>query len=124
MRLKRTSPLLKFGLIALLFVSVDACLAQSDRGSITGSLTDPTGNVIPAAPVTATNEARANLITRLHEHGLQPKQWPDLLWGAQARVDAATDPEVDFVMSAIVGVAGLEATYGAICAGKRARSGR
>jgi hypothetical protein len=57
MRLKRTSPLLKFGLIALLFVSVDACLAQSDRGSITGSLTDPTGNVIPAAPVTATNEA-------------------------------------------------------------------
>ncbi|MGA3226688.1 MAG: carboxypeptidase-like regulatory domain-containing protein [Acidobacteriaceae bacterium] len=57
MRLKRTSPLLKFGLIALLFVSVDVCLAQSDRGSITGSLTDPTGNVIPAAPVTATNEA-------------------------------------------------------------------
>ena len=57
MRLKRTSHLLKFGLIALLFVSVDVCLAQSDRGSITGSLTDPTGNVIPAAPVTATNEA-------------------------------------------------------------------
>ena len=57
MRLKRTSNLLKFGLIALLFVSVDVCLAQSDRGSITGSLADPTGNVIPAAPVTATNEA-------------------------------------------------------------------
>jgi hypothetical protein len=57
MRLKRISLLLKFGLIALLFVSVDVCLAQSDRGSITGSLTDPTGNVIPAAPVTATNEA-------------------------------------------------------------------
>ncbi len=41
----------------MLFVSVDVCLAQSDRGSITGSLADPTGNVIPAAPVTATNEA-------------------------------------------------------------------
>jgi 1-deoxy-D-xylulose-5-phosphate reductoisomerase len=34
-------------------------------------------------------------------------------------VDAAIDPEVDFVMSAIVGVAGLEATYEAIRRGKR-----
>jgi hypothetical protein len=31
--------------------------AQSDRGSITGSLADPTGDVVPGAPVTATNEA-------------------------------------------------------------------
>ena len=50
------SNLLKIVLIALMFVGVDVCLAQSDRGSITGSLTDPAGNVIPAAPVTATNE--------------------------------------------------------------------
>jgi 1-deoxy-D-xylulose-5-phosphate reductoisomerase len=34
-------------------------------------------------------------------------------------VQAASDPEVDFVMSAIVGVAGLEATYEAIRCGKR-----
>ncbi len=34
-------------------------------------------------------------------------------------MDAAIDPEVDFVMSAIVGVAGLEATYEAIRRGKR-----
>jgi 1-deoxy-D-xylulose-5-phosphate reductoisomerase len=34
-------------------------------------------------------------------------------------VEAATGPEVDFVMSAIVGVAGLEATYEAIRCGKR-----
>lgn len=33
------------------------CLAQSDRGSITGLLSDPTGNIVPGAPVTATNEA-------------------------------------------------------------------
>src|ERR1700760_3806816 len=31
--------------------------AQSDRGSITGSITDPAGAVVPAVPVTATNEA-------------------------------------------------------------------
>jgi 1-deoxy-D-xylulose 5-phosphate reductoisomerase len=34
-------------------------------------------------------------------------------------VQAATAPEVDTVMSAIVGVAGLAATYAAICLGKR-----
>ena len=46
-------------------------------------------------------------------------EWPDLAWGCEARVEASTAPEVDFVMSAIVGVAGLEATYEAICRGKR-----
>ena len=35
-------------------------------------------------------------------------------WGATARVRRPPRPEVDFVMSAIVGVAGLEATYEAI----------
>src|SRR5690242_462028 len=30
-------------------------LAQSDRGSVTGSVTDPSGAVIPNAKVTATN---------------------------------------------------------------------
>jgi len=44
---------------------------------------------------------------------------PELEAGARARVAAATAPEVDFVMSAIVGVAGLEATYEAIRKRKR-----
>ncbi len=35
-------------------------------------------------------------------------------FGATARISAAIAPEVDFVMSAIVGVAGLEATYEAV----------
>jgi 1-deoxy-D-xylulose-5-phosphate reductoisomerase len=39
--------------------------------------------------------------------------------GAAARVEAAIASEVDFVMSAIVGVAGLEATYAAVKAKKR-----
>jgi len=38
--------------------------------------------------------------------------------GAAGTVRVATHPEVDFVVSAIVGVSGLEATYGAVRAGK------
>ena len=38
--------------------------------------------------------------------------------GAAGAVRVATHPEVDFVVSAIVGVAGLEATYEAVRAGK------
>jgi 1-deoxy-D-xylulose-5-phosphate reductoisomerase len=44
---------------------------------------------------------------------------PELAWGAQARVMAATAIEAGFVMSAIVGVEGLEATYEAVRCGKR-----
>ena len=39
--------------------------------------------------------------------------------GRRLGLQAATAPEVDFVMSAIVGVAGLEATYEAVKAKKR-----
>ncbi len=73
----------------------------------------------PKLVVTATNEGRESLIKWLKDSALQGKQWPQLEWGACARVGAATNPEVDFVMSAIVGVAGLEATYEAIRCGKR-----
>ncbi len=38
--------------------------------------------------------------------------------GSEGAVQVATHPKVDFVVSAIVGVAGLEATYGAVKAGK------
>jgi 1-deoxy-D-xylulose-5-phosphate reductoisomerase len=42
----------------------------------------------------------------------------DVVWGTPGTVAVATHPEVDFVVSAIVGVAGLEATYEAVKAGK------
>ncbi len=73
----------------------------------------------PRHVVTATEQTRESLTKRLAESGLPRAEWPDLRYGARGRVEAATDPEVDFVMSAIVGVAGLEATYEAICSGKR-----
>jgi len=73
----------------------------------------------PKLVVTATDAIRESLINGLRSANLPAASWPELLFGPQARVQAATAPEVDFVMSAIVGVAGLEATYEAIRCGKR-----
>jgi 1-deoxy-D-xylulose-5-phosphate reductoisomerase len=42
----------------------------------------------------------------------------DVVFGAAGAVRVSTHPDVDFVVSAIVGVAGLEATYEAVRAGK------
>ncbi len=42
----------------------------------------------------------------------------EVTYGSAGTVRVATHPEVDFVVSAIVGVAGLEATYEAVRAGK------
>src|ERR1039457_1264148 len=42
----------------------------------------------------------------------------EVVWGTAGTVAVATHPEVDFVVSDIVGVAGLEATYAAVKAGK------
>jgi 1-deoxy-D-xylulose-5-phosphate reductoisomerase len=58
----------------------------------------------------------ATLRRRLTEAGLTEIE---VLWGTPGTVRVATHPEVDFVVSAIVGVAGLEATYEAVKAGKR-----
>jgi 1-deoxy-D-xylulose-5-phosphate reductoisomerase len=44
---------------------------------------------------------------------------PELLSGPEALVRIAIAREIDTVMSSIVGVAGLAATYEAVCAGKR-----
>jgi 1-deoxy-D-xylulose-5-phosphate reductoisomerase len=72
----------------------------------------------PWVAVVATEEALASLVKGLREAGLARSEWPELGWGPQARRAAACAPEVSFVMSAIVGVAGLEATYEAARLGK------
>lgn len=51
----------------------------------------------------------------LHKNGSKEIE---VVHGAAGTVRVATHPEVDFVVSAIVGVAGLEATYEAVKAGK------
>src|SRR5690348_14211531 len=56
-----------------------------------------------------------NLRPRLNEAAITDIE---IAHGAAGTVRVATHPEVDFVVSAIVGVAGLEATYEAVKAGK------
>jgi 1-deoxy-D-xylulose-5-phosphate reductoisomerase len=63
----------------------------------------------------ATEELAAALTTRLKAEGITGIE---VVHGTAGSVHVATLPEVDFVVSAIVGVAGLEATYAAVKAGK------
>jgi 1-deoxy-D-xylulose-5-phosphate reductoisomerase len=73
----------------------------------------------PQLAVVANPTGLGKLQAALAAGSLPRGEWPELLCGAAARVQAATAPEVDTVISAIVGVAGLEATYEAVCRGKR-----
>ncbi len=73
----------------------------------------------PEVAVVATSDGLARLSDRLQAAGLARSEWPELLSGAAALVKIAVDGAVDTVISAIVGVAGLEATYEAVCHGKR-----
>ena len=73
----------------------------------------------PKVVVVATSQGLDRLNSRLAAAGLPADEWPALAWGDAARVHAATASEVDTVISAIVGIAGLEATYEAIRLGKR-----
>ena len=73
----------------------------------------------PKIAVVATSRGVSRLSSRLQESGLARAEWPELLSGEPAKVAVSVDEEVDTVISAIVGVAGLEATYEAIRRGKR-----
>ena len=63
----------------------------------------------------ATEELAGQLSQRLRAAGVTGIE---VVSGSAGAVRCATLPEVDFVVSAIVGVAGLEATYAAVLAGK------
>ncbi len=63
----------------------------------------------------ATEALASELQRRLRAHG---NNETEVAWGSAGTVRVATLEEVDFVVSAIVGVAGLEATYAAVQAGK------
>ena len=74
---------------------------------------------LPKVVVVADDSVRNQLMIGLAKSKLDRKRWPELLAGADARVAVSRAPEVGAVISAIVGVTGLEATYEAIRAGKR-----
>jgi 1-deoxy-D-xylulose-5-phosphate reductoisomerase len=63
----------------------------------------------------ATEALADTLKTRLKAEGITNIE---VVHGTAGSIHVATLPEVNFVVSAIVGVAGLEATYAAVCAGK------
>jgi 1-deoxy-D-xylulose-5-phosphate reductoisomerase len=73
----------------------------------------------PRVAVVATSDVLDRLSEKLAASGLNRAEWPQLGCGDAARVEIAVAPEVDTVISAIVGVAGLEATYEAVRRGKR-----
>lgn len=73
----------------------------------------------PRVAIVETEQVLAHLIDGLVSRGLARADWPELEWRPEARVAAAVATEVDTVMSAIVGVEGLQATYQAVRAGKK-----
>jgi len=62
----------------------------------------------------ASREAASELKIRLNERGVDVP----VLNGPEGNIRVATHPDANFVVSAIVGVGGLEATYHAVGAGK------
>jgi 1-deoxy-D-xylulose-5-phosphate reductoisomerase len=66
--------------------------------------------------ISLSTEVDAEILrSHLHTAGVKGTE---VVHGSAGAVAVATHPEVDFVVSAIVGVAGLEATYEAVKAGK------
>ncbi|MCS7026504.1 MAG: 1-deoxy-D-xylulose-5-phosphate reductoisomerase [Bryobacteraceae bacterium] len=72
----------------------------------------------PRVAVLARQEGVKRLQEQLSRRGLPKSRWPELGWGTEAMVQASVASEVHVVMSSIVGVAGLEATYEAVRRGK------
>jgi 1-deoxy-D-xylulose-5-phosphate reductoisomerase len=79
-------------------------------------LADQIAEFKPQVAIVADPKALKELLQILRDRNIP---LPELAEGPEARVQAATAPEAGFVMSAIVGVEGLEATYEAVRRGKR-----
>ncbi len=83
-------------------------------GRNTALLSEQIREFRPQVVVLPDEAGRAELL-----HLLPKTEVPEILVGPEALVEIAIAPEADTVMSSIVGVAGLEATYAAACLGKR-----
>ena len=83
-------------------------------GRNTALLSEQIREFRPRVVVLPDEAGRAELL-----HLLPKTEVPEILVGPEALVEIAIAPEADTVMSSIVGVAGLEATYAAACLGKR-----
>ena len=94
---------------------IHALVAGNNVALLASQILEFRPSVVVVADTAALDRLRACLL----EMSLNRTDWPELGCGTGAQISAATAPEVGFVMSAIVGVAGLEATYAAIRAEKR-----
>jgi len=90
-------------------------VASLAAGRNLGAVFDQCVRWRPRVVSVATEELAGDLIQRLKAAGVSGIE---VVYGTEGTVRVATLPEVDFVVSAIVGVAGLEATYAAVEAGK------
>jgi 1-deoxy-D-xylulose-5-phosphate reductoisomerase len=99
------------------------CAAYPDRftvatmaaGSNIDSAFDQCARWKPKVMSVASEAGAEKLRRQLKSSGLEQIK---VVHGSAGTVEVATHPEVDFVVSAIVGVAGLEATFEAVRAGK------
>jgi 1-deoxy-D-xylulose-5-phosphate reductoisomerase len=85
-----------------------------------GNLDELVGQILHHRPqlVSVADAARAaNLRDRLHAATREPL--PEIQWGREGLRSVATHPDAVIVVSAAVGVVGVEATYAAVRAGKR-----
>ncbi len=90
-------------------------VASLAAGSNLDLVTDQTIRWRPKVVSVATDEAGEKLRERLKQAGVMGTR---VVVGEAGTVECTTLPEVDFVVSAIVGVGGLKATYEAVRAGK------
>ena len=85
-----------------------------------GNLDELVGQILRHRPkVVSVADAKRSteLRDRLRTAGHQPL--PEIQWGSEGMLSVATHPEAATVVSAAVGVVGLEATYAAVCMGKQ-----
>lgn len=73
----------------------------------------------PRLVAVADDHTRSQLAKQLASMGIGPNAWPQIEIDRQGRILAATAPDAATLVSAIVGIAGLEATFAAIQSGKR-----
>jgi 1-deoxy-D-xylulose-5-phosphate reductoisomerase len=90
-------------------------VATLAAGNNTDSIFEQAARWKPRVVSVAKEADAQTLQTKLRDAGLAEIE---VVHGAAGTVRVATHPEVDFVVSAIVGVSGLEATYAAVKAGK------
>jgi len=94
--------------------SVFALVAGSNADTLASQIRE----FRPKIASLATEPALKRLISILRDSGMPDSEWPQLSFGPASRIEVATAPEVDIVMSSIVGVSGLQATYEAVKRGK------